>query len=84
MSLSMRDAHEMMAMMIMMMTVAVVDSGRREMITQTVLKHEELNVQEELPSVCVCVCVCARACTRTSCCGYVCECGVHMWCVVNA
>lgn len=35
----MRDAREMMVMMIMMMTVAVLGSRRREMITQTVLKH---------------------------------------------
>lgn len=35
----MRDVPGMMAMMIMMMTVAVVGSRRREMITQTVLEH---------------------------------------------
>ena len=49
----MRDVPGMMVMMIMMMTVALVGSGKRKMITQTALEHSELKC------VCVCVCVCS-------------------------
>lgn len=67
----------MMVMMIMMMTVALVGSGKRKMITQTALERSELKCVRVC--VCVCACVCSPVWYKHS---YVLEWGVCAVCCV--